>query len=39
MPVFVSKEGAGKGRFLEFLVRMLGKKKVLDTKEPERDVS
>ena len=38
MPVFISKEGAGKGTLLKLIIKMLGPKKVLDTACPSRDV-
>ena len=33
-PIFISDEGAGKGRFLELLTRMMGKEKVFETTRP-----
>lgn len=37
-PIFISNEGAGKGRFLELLSRMLGKEKVFETTRPSEHV-
>lgn len=38
MPTFISKEGAGKGFFATVLTKMLGKRKILVTTNPGRDV-
>ena len=38
MPVFVSKEGAGKGSVLKLFTAMLGGSKILQTQEPSLDV-
>jgi len=37
-PTLISKEGAGKGTFIKLMVKLLGKKKVLETTTPSRDV-
>lgn len=37
-PIFISKEGTGKGTFMRFLTGMLGERKVLSTSDPSRDV-
>jgi len=37
-PTFISKQGSGKGRWLDICRRILGSKKVMETGEPERDV-
>lgn len=37
-PTFISEEGAGKGSWLELLGCMMGKKKVMETTQPSRDV-
>jgi hypothetical protein len=37
-PTFISDEGAGKGSFLDLLRAMLGKAKIFETVQPERDV-
>ncbi|MBC7408962.1 MAG: hypothetical protein H7339_11285 [Arcicella sp.] len=37
-PVLISKEGAGKGTFIELMRKMLGSSKVLETTDPSRDV-
>ena len=37
-PIFISEEGAGKGRFLELLTRMMGKSKVFETTRPSEHV-
>jgi len=36
--IFISKEGAGKGLFLNFLKTIMGTKKVFETTDPQRDV-
>lgn len=38
MPVFVSKEGSGKGSVLQLFTAMLGGSKILSTQEPSKDV-
>jgi len=38
MPVFLSAEGVGKGTLIQLFRRMLGKRKVVETSNPERDV-
>ena len=35
---FISKEGAGKGRLMELLARMLGRNRVMESTDPARDV-
>jgi len=37
-PTLISREGAGKGRFIELLRKMMGKSKVYETSSPSRDV-
>ena len=37
-PTLISKQGAGKGSWLDIIRRLLGNKKVMETSEPERDV-
>lgn len=37
-PVFISKQGAGKGTLINLLRKMLGNKKILETTDPVRDV-
>ena len=37
-PVFISKEGAGKGSFIELLKKLLGESKVLVTSQPDKYV-
>lgn len=37
-PTFISKQGAGKGSFIELLRRMMGRKKIFETTDPARDV-
>jgi len=37
-PCFVSREGAGKGTLLKLLEKIMGKSKVFETTDPERDV-
>ena len=37
-PIFISEEGAGKGRFLELLNRMFGKDKVFETTRPSEHI-
>jgi len=38
MPVFVSREGGGKGSLLRFFVAILGASKILQTQEPSKEV-
>lgn len=38
MPIFSSKEGAGKGTLFKMLRKMLGNKKVFETTQPQRDI-
>lgn len=38
MPVFVSREGGGKGSLLRFFVAVLGASKILQTQEPSKEV-
>ena len=38
VPTLISKQGAGKGTFLKLMTLMLGDKKVLETRDPNRDV-
>ena len=38
MPIFSSKEGAGKGTFFKMLRKMLGSKKIFETTQPQRDI-
>ena len=37
-PVLISEDGAGKNTILEFLKRMLGEKKVMETTKPQDEV-
>jgi hypothetical protein len=37
-PTLISKQGAGKGSWLDIIRRLIGNKKVMETSEPERDV-
>jgi len=37
-PTLISKEGAGKGTLIKLISKMLGKKKVLETTDPLRDI-
>lgn len=37
-PTLISKEGAGKGTLIKLMIKLLGKKKVLETTTPSRDV-
>jgi hypothetical protein len=37
-PTLISKEGAGKGTLIKLMTKMLGKKKVFETTDPNRDV-
>jgi hypothetical protein len=37
IPTFISKQGAGKGTFMELLARLIGRKQVLMTAHPSRD--
>lgn len=37
-PVFISKQGAGKGTFVSFMQKLLGESKVIESTNPERDV-
>jgi hypothetical protein len=38
MPIFISKEGTGKGIFLEFLKTIIGASRVLETTDPLKDI-
>ena len=38
MPIFISKEGTGKGIFLEFLRTIIGASRVLETTDPLKDI-
>ncbi len=38
MPIFISKEGTGKGIFLEFLKTIIGESRVLETTDPLKDI-
>jgi hypothetical protein len=38
MPIFSSKQGAGKGTFFKILRKMLGNKKIFETTQPQRDI-
>jgi hypothetical protein len=38
MPVFISKQGAGKGSFKNLLDKLIGSSKIMETTQPDRDV-